>query len=233
VEAHRRSKPYNMGTLFWMMNECWPVDCGSAIDYYGRWKAVLYMLKKSFAPVFVSPTLDGDMLKVYLVNDYNQAEEVELVLDLIDFQGKNLWHHDQAVTLAPNSSKVFFQADTGDHANQYELEKVLLRARVYQGEVLLSENFQYFKPAKDLALEKPGIQATYKKVPEGYEILLSSSSLAKFVFLTIESPVGRFSDNYFDLIPGEPKKILFKTGETIENIKEKMEISSLIESYKK
>ncbi len=232
VDAHRRSKPHNMGTLFWMMNECWPVSCGSAIDYYGRWKAVLYMLKKSFAPVFVSPMIDKGILKIYLVNDYNQEKEVDLMLDIIDFQGKDLWHHDQAITLAPNSSKVFFQIDTGDHANQYELDKILLRARAYQGEELLSENFQYFKPAKDLALENPEIQASYKKVPAGYEILLSSKTLAKFVFLSIESPVGRFSDNYFDLIPGEAKKILFKTGEGIENIEGKMEISSLIDTYK-
>lgn len=49
IEAHRRNKPSNMGTLIWQLNDCWPVDSWSSIDYLGNWKALLYQTKRSFS----------------------------------------------------------------------------------------------------------------------------------------------------------------------------------------
>jgi len=45
VENWRRHKPRTMGTLYWQLNDCWPVASWSSIDYFGRWKALHYMAK--------------------------------------------------------------------------------------------------------------------------------------------------------------------------------------------
>jgi beta-mannosidase len=46
IEAHRRAKPYNMGTLYWQLNDCLPVVSWSSIDYLGNWKALHYQIKE-------------------------------------------------------------------------------------------------------------------------------------------------------------------------------------------
>ena len=43
------SDPRCSGTLYWQLNDCWPVASWSSIDYYGNWKALHYRAKALFA----------------------------------------------------------------------------------------------------------------------------------------------------------------------------------------
>ncbi len=36
------------GTLYWQLNDCWPVASWSSIDYYGNWKALHYRVQKLY-----------------------------------------------------------------------------------------------------------------------------------------------------------------------------------------
>lgn len=65
LEAHRRNKPYCMGTLYWQLNDVWPVASWSSIDYYGRWKALHYYVRDVFRPVVALPIVEDDILKIY------------------------------------------------------------------------------------------------------------------------------------------------------------------------
>ena len=55
IEAHRRAMPYCMGSLYWQIDDCWPVASWSSMDYYKRWKALHYIAKKAYEPVLISP----------------------------------------------------------------------------------------------------------------------------------------------------------------------------------
>src|SRR5215207_6573066 len=61
LEADRRRKYHNSGTLPWQFNEPYPMAaCTSAVDYYARPKPSYYTVSRAYAPLLVSarfPTL--------------------------------------------------------------------------------------------------------------------------------------------------------------------------------
>jgi len=67
IESHRSGMPYCMGSLYWQINDCWPVASWSGIDYYGKWKALHYFAREAFKPtVLILSEADG-ILYGYLV----------------------------------------------------------------------------------------------------------------------------------------------------------------------
>ena len=73
AEHFRRSRPETMGSIFWQLNDCWPVASWSSIDYYGRWKALQYYARRFYAPILVSPHVEDGALKIYIVSDKTKS----------------------------------------------------------------------------------------------------------------------------------------------------------------
>jgi len=95
-----------MGSLFWQLNDCWPVASWASIDYYGRWKALQYYARRFYAPVLVSPHVDSGTLSVYIVSDKTVPVEGTLRLRIMDFSGKVIKEISQNVKVDPLASKI-------------------------------------------------------------------------------------------------------------------------------
>lgn len=217
IESHRRNKPYCMGTLYWQMNDCWPVASWAGMDYYGRWKALQYTVRKSFKDVLLSiDGTDAEALKVHAVSDRRQALEGELVIRLHDFSGALLREWSQPVTLTADSASVVFTQPVAELLEGREPGQVLLVASLLEGGKLLEHKEHYFAAAKDIPLSKPLITVTEVPGSAGKSFTLSSDVLARGVHLTVEEE-GIFSDNFFDLLPGEPKTVEFALSSSGES----------------
>ncbi len=49
IFQHIKQQPHCMGTLYWQLNDCWPVASWSSIDFYGNWKALHYRVQDLYA----------------------------------------------------------------------------------------------------------------------------------------------------------------------------------------
>ena len=53
IDALRRNRPYCMGSLYWQINDVWPVFSWATVDFYGQWKAAHYRIKKAYEDIAV------------------------------------------------------------------------------------------------------------------------------------------------------------------------------------
>jgi len=227
MEAHRRNMPYCMGSLYWQLNDCWPVASWSSMDYYLRWKALQFYAKKSYAPLLVSPVMDNGNVKVYIVSDELKTREVSLDIKVVGFGGEILFQGLKNVRLEPNSSKVYFEAELKDVVKERNFKNAVLSVSIQSNGKVVSENLLYFLPYKDLVLPEPEIKSTFTKTENGYLITLKTDKLAKNVFLDFDGSDYTFNDNYFDMMPGSVKYILLKTKTDIANPEQKLKVLTL------
>ena len=228
IEAHRRAMPYNMGSLVWQINDCWPVASWSSCDYYKRWKALQYEIKRSFEPVIISAVEENGKTTITLVSDRLNPVQGMLEMGLYNFSGKLLKKHEIAVSTAANAPKKAFEAPTNKLTDYVEGTYGLLTFRS-EGKEIARKVHIFTKPG-NLALQKPDIQPEIIKETAQWIIRLQSDQLAKDVYLNFEGDEGFFEDNYFDLLPGETKTVIYK----LKNQKtpdKKLSIMSLWDSY--
>lgn len=233
LEGHRRAMPFCMGSLYWQINDCWPVASWSSTDYYQKWKALQYYVKKGFEPVLVSPFTQGDTLKVDVINDKLEPINAELKLKLVDFSGKVVWEKNSQITVPANASTNFFEvnkttflAETGNLADQ-----TVLVCELLQDGNVISKNTLFFKPYKELKIEKPQVSYEIAGIAGGFDITLKTDKLAKNVYLQIGDEEGFFTDNYFDLLPGETITIRLETEITEEKLKEVFTLRTLDSAF--
>ncbi|MHA6480364.1 beta-mannosidase [Paenibacillus sp. strain BS8-2] len=210
IEAHRRNMPRCMGTLYWQMNDCWPVASWSGIDYYGKWKAMHYFATASFADTLVSfeRTEQGE-LRIFAITDSLAPIEGELRISLLSFDGEMLAEIKEPFAARGNHSTLVYAADEAEWLSGRDANRVVLVAELVQGEQVMSRRSHYFSYTKELKLARTDVRVTEVEGSGGTRFIVTSDSLAKQVWLRAEED-GRFSDNFFDVLPGMPVEVEFR-----------------------
>ncbi len=211
MEAHRRQKPYCMGTLFWQINDCWPVASWSSMDYYGRWKALQYFAKNSYRDVMLSvdsATAASGTVDVHVVSDVLNPIEAKIEVKAFDFGGALLHEVSQAIVIGANTAQKVLTLTQADALQGRDASEVVLSAQLVQGDEVLDAKIHYLVSARDIRLQAPNIKMTAVDEGNGKAYILETDVLAKNVWLSSDFE-GIFSDNYFDLIPGIKKRVTF------------------------
>lgn len=221
IEAHRRHRPYCMGSLPWQLNDSWPVVSWSSIDYYGNWKAMHYQIRRAFAPVLVDAIKEGNNLSYYIMSDRLTDEELTLNLELMDFNGKVYCKQKVDGLLPANTSKLFYQEPVEQALAGRDSATTFMHMVVKskKGEVL-SDEIYYFAHPKDQLLPKTPLQWQVKQKKGYCEVTVKADKLARDIFIEVPVQGVRFSDNFFDLLPGQKKKVIITSpdGKSLDHL---------------
>jgi beta-mannosidase len=253
IEAERRAQPYCMGSLFWQLGDCWPGASWSVIDYFGNPKAGYYRAGHAMSTVLVSPEIEGDSIPVYIVSDGSDAVRGLLTVRLVDFSGNVRWAGRYPIEIS-RGSDVYITLDTRMLLGKADRSKVVLVTEVTEGERVLTSNFTYFVPPKDLDLPKAEVRVVLPeqpvRIPEAvggrfipsvvipagrtpppppppYAVSLKTDLFAKSVYLSVPGVEGYFTDNFFDMLPDSIVTVWFVASRPVEDFGRRLKITTL------
>jgi len=216
IESHRRNMPHCMGSLYWQLNDSWPTISWSTVDYYGRWKASHYAVRDANEEVILSPVEEDGEVKVYAVSDRLSSIQGELTVKVIDFMGEEIFSEVQDVNVEANDAGVIYNRPMPEVVGGADRSSVVAVVELRSNREKIANNLLYFERPKNLDLPKENLGMGAKKTEDGYQLTANTDRIAKNVYLQTPDGSGHFSENFFDLLPGERKVIELKVDKEID-----------------
>jgi beta-mannosidase len=232
AEHLRRQRPRTMGAIYWQLNDCWPVASWSSIDYYNRWKALHYYARRFYDDVLISPYAHDDKVDVYVVSDKLQPLAGKIHVRLLDFSGKSFLDQVQDVQIPAQSSAVYLTLDRSNLLAKTDPRRSFLVFDLDVAGKRVSRNLIFFDVTRKLELPvAPKIESSVNQAEGGYAVALRAPVLARGVYLSFGDLDVEVSDNYFDLLPGEPVVVNVKTSSTMNQLKASLKVTSLMDAF--
>ena len=232
VEHWRRSMPRGMGTLYWQLNDCWPVASWSSLDYDGRWKALHYMARRFFAPLIISGVEDQSRgtVEVHITSDQLSEENGEVRWQVTSVAGQEISSGSLPVSIRAQANQLVTELDLQALIERYGPRDLLLWLELVDelGQIRTKNLVTFVRP-KHLALQEPQIDMVLAKAEDGTvnAVTLEAKKPALWVWLEAEDEPTHFSDNFFHLRPGQPVTITLK-----EKTLGRLKANSLIDTYR-
>jgi beta-mannosidase len=205
IEHYRRNKERTSGALVWQFNDSWPGTSWSLIDYELLPKASFHYAKKFFHPLLLTLDHDpGQPLQVWVVNDRLEAYEGSIRLTVTDFKGVEVYKEDLQADVPANTSIQIASLDEKEVLNGRSAAEVVMKLSAAEWDT--PDNLYYLCDQKDLSLPEVTLEVKVNETEQTANIT-AKGSLARMVKLDLPMGNIRFSENFFDLLPGESKTV--------------------------
>ena len=239
VEHWRRHRGRCSGSLYWQLNDCWPVASWASIDYYGRWKALHYGAKRFYSPVMISACEKEELSTQIAFFGHNDSrEDVDGVVSvaLIDRNFRVLHEEYSDVCLPALSAVLLTEAEFDPEiSGEGDRREFFARCRLIRNGEVVSESTTLFVKPKHFHYKKPSYKIWVSETENDFEIRVQSDCFAQYVEIDLEHADVIFSDNYFDITDeaGHTVKISKKEYPdlTKEQIEQDLSIRSVADTY--
>ena len=213
VEHFRRNRGRCMGTLYWQLNDIWPVTSWASIDYCGRYKALQYAAKRFYSPRLLSCEEVGELQNCRSVNMekgvFNEEKSAQFCVTndtRYALNGEIRWElrDSKSELLQSGKETVFVPALTAVRLAKMDFSNIdpqtahLTFSLIVDGDIV-SAGSVLFTQSKYYAFENPNLR--YEM--QGDTVTIYASAYAKAV--QIEGVDGDLilEDNFFDMEKGE------------------------------
>jgi beta-mannosidase len=241
VEHWRRAMHRVGGTLYWQLNDCWPVASWSSLDFFGRWKALHYAARRFYAPLMLSIHDEGTKMGIHVTSDLTEAWRGRARWTLETIGGQVLASGEELVLAAPQADTHVRTLDFADRVSEDppatlqtgNSRGVIFTAELWKDDRRVALNVATFAPNKHLTLTDPGLAVDARQ--EGGQLVfeVKARSLARFVELALAGVDCVFSDNYFDVPAGRTVTVTcpMPPGWTLEQARRALRVRSLYNSF--
>jgi beta-mannosidase len=233
AEHLRRNRPRTMGSIYWQLNDCWPVASWSSLDYYGRWKALQYYARRFYNDLLVSPHYDEGGISVYVVSDRTAVAHATLRVRLMKFDGTVMSDTSKAVEVPALSSQVAATVAHSDLLKVGDLKQVFAVTDLSVDGKVVSSNLLLFALPKEVPMPAAKISSELARDGDGYRLRLSSPVLARSVHVSFGDVDAKLADDYFDLLPGEAVDVHVSSTAAAEQLRAGLKVVSLSDAFAK
>lgn len=207
TEHWRRNKGRCNGSMYWQFNDCWGVCSWSGIDYYGNYKALQYGAKHFNAPLCVSAEDTDKYIKIFAINDLMCKKNVKVEYEIFDFTSGTLELAQKQIELDALENKEVFFINVNNIKKAYNFKHAGVAVRLIEGETLLQQKVVLLDREKNLALPKSKLKTKIVIEDDKLNITVQADKFARLVKLESNKSSLAFSDNFFDLLPGQSKTV--------------------------
>jgi beta-mannosidase len=248
VSHYRRLMPRCMGSLYWQLNDCWPVASWSSIEYTGRWRALHYAARRFHSPALVSAHVPGD--EVFGINNYRhstvrrvhihtsydgpRAAKGVVRWDLFHLDGRVLQSGRRSVLLRPMRSARHVTLDLARPLAQFGRESIYLRIALDVAGACVSEDTVLFTLPRFMDLPATRTRVSMRMGARGRALVGFTSPVFQHKFeFDFAGHAFTCSDNFFDLYPGERRliQVRFAAGAKRAALARSLTHRSLADSY--
>ncbi|MBZ0316831.1 MAG: hypothetical protein K8L91_10475 [Anaerolineae bacterium] len=234
VEHWRRNMPRTMGTLYWQLNDMWGAPSWSSLDWKENWKALHYMARNFYAPLLISGLENNQTqtVEIHVTSDLGETTQGTARYQVTTAAGQSLLQGELAVTINPCSTQCIEVIDLTSYVDEYSPRNLLVWLELRVGNEKVSENLVTISRPKHLELATPHIQQEIhlNSDTEG-QVTLRSDVAALYVWLDL--PGAKFSDNFFHLRPNQPRTVQLTLDTPLqeETLYQNLRVYSLVDTY--
>jgi beta-mannosidase len=211
VEHFRSLRPHCMGTIWWQLNDCWPVASWSVVDSAGRAKPSWYALRDACASQLVTLQPRGDRLALFAVNDVEAAWPVDVTVRRIALDGTEFARQD-VTTIVDGSSTWSTLVDPAVAVPRDPTAEVVV-VTDGAGSPL---TWWWFAHDRELLLHDPALTVEHREVPGGVVLEITSPVVVRELAIypeRVRSGAGA-DRQLITLLPGVTERIAI-TGVTL------------------
>ncbi|WP_051207796.1 beta-mannosidase [Saccharospirillum impatiens] len=212
IEYWRTLRPHCMGTLYWQLNDVWPVASWSSLEYGGGWKQMHYHARRFYQPVQWFWIGEGERQQLMAVNDLPVPVRLSGQWQIIALDGQVVQTTAINQQLDAGASLCLAEVTAADPTRTFAVARGDYRPDKNSGSSAPQfpggqcDATAYFALWKQLDLPLATLSAAAGHDAEGLWVRLSTDLPAHYV--TLDSPAtGRWTDNSFTLLPGETKTL--------------------------